>query len=326
MSGGSARARSCVTVTTPAKINLFLSVRGVRPDGYHEIVTVLQTVALHDTLTCRIAGPPGQGHHPAARRGMRLGLVHDAGPAVPDDGDNLVLRAARRLGEHIRIVDPNGPRANGPSTEFELAKRIPVAGGMAGGSADAAAALVALNELWACNLDRDGLRGIAAEIGSDVPFCVVGGTGLATGTGVDFVRVLCRGTFHWVIACADEPLSTAAVYRTWDERCEPNEVEPDAVLAALSTQDPEALGAALHNDLQPAAEALRPELVGARHRLLDAGALGAIVSGSGPTLVALAADAGHAATIADRVRGDFHRVLVTTSPAGGPMLETCDGA
>lgn len=315
---------SRVSVHVPAKINLFLAVRGLRDDGYHELTTVLQTVDLRDELELRLSGPPGRGHHPASRGRMRLQL-EAGGAAVPTDGSNLAVRAAHRLGHATNVINEAASTENGdaavPVTHLRLRKTIPVAGGMAGGSADAAAALVGLNVLWDCNLSREALRDLAADLGSDVPFCVVGGTALATGRGTGFAQVLCRGAFHWVVGIADTELSTRDVYAAWDERCAPSEVEPDAVLAALRTEDPEALGAALHNDLETAAFALRPELAQRKRALLRAGALGAVLSGSGPTLLGLCEDAVHAARVAARVRHHFARVEVVRSPAGGPTVE-----
>ena len=326
----------CVSVRVPAKLNLFLSVRGRRPDNFHELVTVFQSVSVYDKVRAGLIGPPGQGHHPAARRRMRVALWHDAGTSVPSGTDNLAVQAARALGHAtgvidlafvdaraLRPADPEVEPAALPYTVIDLRKSIPVSAGMAGGSADAAAALVALNELWACELTRDDLRAVGAELGSDVPFCVVGGTALATGRGTALAQVLCRGTFHWVVCTAAEPLATADVYRSWDRCCSVNEVQPDAVLQALRNSDAEALGAALHNDLEPAAFALRPSLAEEKDALLDAGALGAVLSGSGPTLLALAASAEHATEIADRVKGSFAAVQTASSPAGGPEIGAC---
>lgn len=330
-----------VAVRVPAKLNLFLAVRGRMPDGYHELVTVLQTVSLFDELQAGLVGPPGRGHHPAGRLRMRVELRHDATAGMPPAADNLAARAAVALGRASGMLETSavaavgarngesaargraasrsrGAEAHEPRTVLDLRKGIPVAGGMAGGSADAAAALVALNEVWGCEFTRDELRAVGADIGSDVPFCLVGGTALATGRGTSLARVLCRGTFHWVVCQAAEPLRTADVYRSWDRHCQPSEYEPDAVLQALRSQDAVALGAALHNDLEPAAYALRPELEMDKKALLDAGALGAVLSGSGPTLLALGADAPAARTIAERVTGRFPRVAVASSPAGGP--------
>jgi 4-diphosphocytidyl-2-C-methyl-D-erythritol kinase len=320
---------ACVRVRVPAKVNLFLAVRGLRSDGYHELVTVMQTVGLHDELRVGVVGPPGRGHHPAARRRMGVELWTGDTEGLPCVGENLAVRAAGALGSATGTIEVTAVEADRPvvgtevRTVIDLRKEIPVAGGMAGGSADAAAALLALNELWGCALDRDALRELAADLGSDVPFCVVGGTALATGRGTALAQVLCRGTFHWVIGTAAEPLSTAAVYRSWDERCTPSEVEPDAVLAALRNQDAEALGAALHNDLQEAAFALRPSLAEDRQALLDAGALGAVLSGSGPTMLALAPSRAAAEALAAAVEGRFTRTVVASSPAGGPELRPC---
>lgn len=326
----------CVSVRAPAKVNLFLSVRGRRSDGYHELVTVLQSVSLYDRVRTGLIGPPGQGHHPAARRRMRVALWHDAGDEVPSGVDNLAVKAARALGHAagvidlafvdaraLRLADPEVETATSPYTVIDLRKSIPVGAGMAGGSADAAATLVALNELWGCDLSRDDLRTVGAELGSDVPFCLVGGTALATGRGTALAQVLFRGTFHWVVCRSAEPLSTAEVYKSWDRCCSVNEVQPDAVLQALRSSDAEALGAALHNDLEPAAQALRPGLVEAKQSLLDAGALGAVLSGSGPTMLGLAASAEDAAAICARVQDQFSSVEVARSPAGGPEIGPC---
>ncbi len=316
-----------VAVRVPAKVNLFLSVRGIRDDGYHELTTVLQTVGVFDELRASLAGPPGRGQHPAARRHMRLELAHDDIAGLPAASENLAMRAALALARAAGVIDgAPSVREGGPRTVIELDKAIPVAGGMAGGSADAAAALVALNELWGCALPRERLKELGAELGSDVPFCVVGGTALATGRGTSLARVLCRGEFTWLALLDDEPLSTAAVYREWDARCAPSEVEPDAVLQALRACDPEALGAALHNDLEPAAFALRPDLAERKRLLLDAGAFGAVLSGSGPTMLGLAAGPAHAREIAARLSPDIGRTVIATSPAGGPELRRDAGA
>lgn len=311
-----------VSVRVPAKVNLFLVVRGRRADGYHELVTVLQTVSVFDELRAEVVGPPGRGHHPAGRRRMRVEIRHERIDGLPPPRENLAASAAVALGRLTGMeADPGATDdSTEPRTVVNLRKNIPVAGGMAGGSADAAAALVGLNELWGCELTRDELRDLAEMLGSDVPFCVVGGTALATGRGTALARVLCRGTFHWVICQADQPLSTADVYRSWDRSCRPSQAEPDAILQALRGEDTVALGAALHNDLEPAAFALRPELEGDKKALIDAGALGAVLSGSGPTLLALAADAEGAQRIATDVADRFLRVVTAHSPAGGPEL------
>ncbi len=313
-----------VTVRVPAKVNLFLAVRGRRDDGYHEVVTVMQSMSLHDELRVGFVGPPGRSHHPAARRRMRVELWHDPIAGLPPGRDNLAVRAALALGAATGVCDlssaETGDRST-PRTVIDLAKGIPVAAGMAGGSADAAAALVALNRLWGCDLPQEELQAVAASIGSDVPFCIAGGTALATGRGDVLAQVLCRGTFHWVVCEAFQPLEAAAVYRSWDRHCRPSHVEPDAILVALRGKDPTGLGAALHNELEAAAFALRPELHRHKDALLAAGALGAILAGSGPTLVGLAADGAGADRLAARVAGLFKQVVVARSPAGGPDVQ-----
>jgi 4-diphosphocytidyl-2-C-methyl-D-erythritol kinase len=320
---GRSAPSACVRVRVPAKVNLFLAVRGLRPDGYHELVTVLQTVSIHDTVLARLDGSPGSAQHPAARRFMEFAFTQEATPDVPADAGNLAVRAARQLMGLVGVgTAERAGEADVPVTRLHLTKRIPVAAGMAGGSADAAAALLALNQLWGTELDRDELRTVAAELGADVPFCVTGGTALATGTGTATAQVLTRGVYHWVVGISDQALSTPTVYRTFDEVGTPSEAEPDAVLQALRTGDTEALGAALHNDLECAAFHLRPELRASRDAMIEAGALGALVSGSGPTLVGLASSAQHAVELADRMRERFDRVEVAVSPAGGPELAT----
>jgi len=317
--GTSQASQVIVRVRVPSKLNLFLAVRGRRPDGYHELMSVLQTLSIYDTVEAELVGPGAS--HPAARRFMDLTFTHDAVAGVPTDGDNLAVRAARRMMEATGVgsADRNG-QPEVPLTRLHLEKAIPVAAGMAGGSADAAATLVALNKLWGAALGTNELRTLAAELSSDIPFCVGGGTALATGTGVSVAQVLARGSYAWVVGISEKPLSTGQVFATFDEVGTPSDAEPDAVLQALRTADAEALGAALYNDLEVAAFHLRPELADAKEAMLAAGALGAIISGSGPTVLGLAASAHHAHLLAEEVGDRFDRVEVALSPAGGPEL------
>ena len=328
---------STIRVRVPAKVNLLLGVGPRRPDGYHDVVTVLQTVSLHDVLTLTLHDDVN-GAHPALRSRMQVSLtLGDSGGAdgVPADDRNLVLVAARLLMAHLGMGGVDGERTveasaypmaggggpgGGPRTRLQLDKRIPVAAGMAGGSADAAAALVGLNRLWRSGLDVDELSGIAALAGSDVPFCVTGGTALATGTGTSVVRALTRTRMHWVVGIDRSPLSTADVYAAFDDLPAPPPVDPHPVLKALRAGDVDALAGLVRNDLEPAAIVLRPALAARRDAMLEAGALAALVSGSGPTMLGLARDADHAAAIAGQVRGHFDAVEVVTSPAGGPEL------
>lgn len=310
-----------VDVRVPAKVNLFLAVRGLREDGYHELVSIMQTISLRDSVVASMAGDPAN-LHPAARRLLKVEFSHDGTSGVPGGPDNLVVRAANtllgRLGGSAEASTVRDDHAL--VTRVHLDKHIPVAAGMAGGSADAAATLVALNALWDGGLEKDELRGLAAQLGADVPFCVTGGTALATGTGTATAQVLCRGVFHWVVGMSDEPLSTPAVYQAFDDVGTPTEMEPDVVLQALRTGDAEVLGASLHNDLDAAAFHLRPTLREARDAMIEAGALGAIVSGSGPTVIALAEDRITATRIHAAVEHHFDRCEVATSPNGGPTL------
>ncbi|WP_018218495.1 4-(cytidine 5'-diphospho)-2-C-methyl-D-erythritol kinase [Salinispora vitiensis] len=272
-----------VRVRVPAKINLHLGVGPLRGDGYHELNTVYHAISVHDELT--------------ARRGDTLSLTM-AGEGTGDlalDESNLVIRAARALASSAGVP---------PHARLHLRKQIPLAGGLAGGSADAAAALVACDALWGTGLSRDELAEIAAGLGSDVPFLIHGGTALGTGRGEAVSPVLARPTvWHWVVAVADGGLSTPVAYRELDRLREAGAAGPplgstDTLLAALRQSDPRVLAAALGNDLQDAALALRPSLAATLKAGEAAGALAGIVSGSGPTCVFLATGAADAERIA----------------------------
>lgn len=293
-----------VFVRAPAKINLALRVGPVRPDGYHELATVFHAVSLYDDLSARPA------------RDIELEVV-GATDGVPMDGRNLAVRAARLLAERTGVV---------AGARLRITKRIPVAAGLAGGSADAAATLVACDALWRTGLTRERLRDLAAELGSDVPFAVLGGTALGTGRGERLTPALARGEHHWVLACVDGGLSTPAVYTESDRlragRTVPRTRVSDAMMQALRTGDSRALGPCLVNDLQPAAVSLRPGL----ERILEVGrsegALGGIVSGSGPTVVFLVRDPEAALdlSVALSASGTVSRVERVTGPVHGARL------
>ncbi|NHA67592.1 4-(cytidine 5'-diphospho)-2-C-methyl-D-erythritol kinase [Phycicoccus flavus] len=261
-----------VTVRVPAKVNLELVVGPRREDGYHALATVYQAVSLYDDVTVA----------PADEWGVSVSGPLAAG--VPTDGRNLALVAAHLLAE----------RHDGDPAHVSIRKGIPVAGGMAGGSADAAATVVALDHLWALGLDRDELESLAAEVGSDVPFLVGGGTAMGSGRGELLAPVLARGTYHWVFALTDEGLSTPEVYAECDRLREGTDVpEPvctPALMAALRSGDPHELAAQLTNDLEAAAVSLRPALGETLASGMEYGALGGIVSGSGPTVAFLVED------------------------------------
>lgn len=258
-----------VTVRAPAKVNLQLSVGPPGADGYHDLATVFHAVSLYDDV---VASPAED---------ITVSL-ETPDPSVPVDDDNLAVRAANALAEHTGIDE---------GVHLRLVKRIPVAAGMAGGSADAAAALVACDALWGTALSRDELAELAADLGSDVPFALLGGTAIGTGRGTLLSPVLGRGEFHWVFAIAGEGLSTPSVYRECDRlRAGLDVPEPaidERLMAALRSGDARALGAALSNDLQEAAVSLRPALAQTIDAASELGALGAIVSGSGPTVAFL---------------------------------------
>ena len=234
---------------------------------------------------------------------------------VPLDGTNLAARAVLLLAART---------GNDPAVRIELTKGIPVAGGCAGGSADAAAALLGCDALWGPALSRAELTDLAAELGSDVPFSLHGGTALGTGRGECLTPVLGTGDYAWVLALADGGLSTPAVYGELDRQRALSagavgDPDPSPVLAALRSGDPVELGRALHNDLQPAALALRPQLRELLQAGKDLGALGATVSGSGPTVALLARDTGHATALAAAIDGRFgcRAVRTATGPVAG---------
>lgn len=277
-----------VRVRVPAKVNLHLGVGPVRPDGYHELQTVYQAISLYDELT--------------ARRGDTLTLTMEGegtGELALDES-NLAVRAALRLAEYAGVP---------PHVRMHLRKQIPVAAGLAGGSADAAAALVACDALWGTGVPRQELALLAAGLGADVPFLIHGGTALGTGYGEQVSPVLASGgQWHWVVAISDGGLSTPLVYRELDRLRAAGVApaplpSPEALLAALRQRDPEVLAAALGNDLAVAAVNLRPALRTVLSAGMAAGALAGLVSGSGPTCVFLARDAADAAAVAGRLEG-----------------------
>ncbi len=284
----------------PAKLNLHLSVGPRRPDGFHELTTVFHAVGLFDELTARRAGA------------LSLTVTGEGAADLPLDATNLAARAVCALAERT---------GDDPAVALALHKGIPVAGGCAGGSADAAAALVACDALWGSGLSRDELAEVGAGLGSDVPFALHGGTALGTGRGERLTAVLGHGTYSWVLALAEGGLSTPAVYDELDRRREHGPVtvagDPAGVLAALRAGDPALLGRALSNDLQAAAVALRPRLRALLASGDDLGALGAVVSGSGPTVAFLARDETHAVALAAALAG--HDVCRSVRRADGPV-------
>jgi 4-diphosphocytidyl-2-C-methyl-D-erythritol kinase len=291
-----------VRVRVPAKVNLHLAVGPLRPDGYHELVTVFHAVDLYD----EVVATPAEG--------IELAITGDGAVDVPADQHNLAWQAAALL----------AARAGAPANvRLEVKKAIPVAGGMAGGSADAAAALVACNKLWRTGWSRTSLSELAAELGSDVPFGLLGGTAVGTGRGERLTAVATNTTLHWVFALAEQGISTAAAYRVMDRLGGGSATPPGAILEALHEGDPKLIAARLYNDLQPAALSLVPAL----QRTLDAGrelgALGGVVSGSGPTCAFVAASRDDAVRLAAALaaEGPCRAVRIATGPTRGAQVE-----
>ncbi|MFJ9726066.1 4-(cytidine 5'-diphospho)-2-C-methyl-D-erythritol kinase [Streptomyces sp. NPDC101209] len=294
-----------VTVRVPAKVNVQLAVGAARPDGFHDLANVFLAVGLYDEVTVT----------PAEE--LRVTCEGADAEQVPLDRTNLAARAAIALAERRGIE---------PAVHLHIAKDIPVAGGMAGGSADGAGALLACDALWRTGASRAELLAICAELGSDVPFSLVGGAALGTGRGEQLTALEVGGTFHWVFAMAGRGLSTPAVFREFDRLTAgldvPEPVASQELLDALAKGDADALAAAVSNDLQPAALSLFPELADTLATGRAAGALAALVSGSGPTTAFLARDARSAAKVAEALEtsGTCRTVRTTSGPAPGARV------
>ena len=289
-----------MTVRVPAKLNLQLAVGPPRADGYHDLVTVFHAVSLFDELTAEPAGRDG------------VTVTGEGADRVPANRDNLALRALAALRKAAAgAAGPGG-------VHNTIAKRIPVAAGLAGGSGDAAAALVACNELWNGRLGQPQLLEIAARVGSDVAFALLGGTAVGRGRGEQVTPALAPATqYHWVLAFADGQLSTPEVYAALDrlraagpagaaDPVAPAPAQPDldaALMAALRSGDAARVGQRLSNDLQTAAVSLFPALRKTLAAGLERGALGALVAGSGPTCMFLAANAERALELAVSLSG-----------------------
>lgn len=299
-----------VTVRVPAKVNLQLSVGPRESDGFHNLVTVFQAISIYDDITVTFA---------PAKSGVSISISGDQRHGVPADESNLAMKAIALMAkEYDLVIDAH----------VEIKKSIPVAGGMAGGSADAAAAIVAIDYLYSLGMSREEMSEVAAQLGSDVPFMLSGGTAIGTGHGDQLTAALSRGTYHWVLALSSVGLSTPAVYGECDRlRSELDIAEPatnEQLMQALLAADPKAVGAHLINDLQAAACSLRPAL----RLVLDVGqeygALGALVSGSGPTVAFLVSDeeAGLDLAVALTASGVVGSVARAYGPVAGAKVLT----
>jgi len=312
-------------VRVPAKINLQLSVGPLRADGYHDVVTVYHAVALFDEITVS----------PADRTSVEV--TGEGVASVPLGPTNLAVKAATALAKATGRRGRAGSGASAPRSrtgvKIEIRKRIPVAAGLAGGSADAAGALVACNELWRTGLQASELAEIAATLGSDVPFALSGGTAVGLGRGEQLTTALAAGSYSWVLAFGATGLATPDVYAACDRlraarkpgdgssAAKPPELSNE-LMAALRSGDPVQVGPLLSNDLQPAALSLQPLLRRALAAGKEHGALGAIVSGSGPTCAFLASDADAASELAVGITGAgvCRAVVQVTGPAPGACL------
>ena len=324
-----------ITARVPAKLNLQLAVGPPRADGYHDLVTVFHAVSLFDRVTVEPAGRDA------------VTVTGEGAGRVPADGDNLALRAVAALRAAVRDSGTGTP-----GVRVTIAKKIPVAAGLAGGSADAAAALVACNELWAGGLTQQQLCEVGATVGSDVAFALLGGTAVGRGRGEQLTPALVPATqYHWVLAFADGQLSTPEVYATLDRLRTARSADPGspsgpagaegpavpaaaaaagaagpgldaALMSALRAGDARRVASRLSNDLQPAAVSLFPALRKTLAAGLDLGALGALVAGSGPTCVFLAASSERALDLAVAMSGAgvCRSVARVTGPVPGAAV------
>lgn len=304
-----ARRRS-VTVRAPGKINVYFRVGALQHDGYHNVASLYQAVSLCEEVTAE---------HSEEFSVRFSGPIDTTGLAT--DGSNLAIRAARLLAEHTGYDG---------GVALTVLKRVPIAGGMGGGSADAAATLVACDELWGTGLGRSGLLPLAAALGADVPFALEGGTAVGTGRGDELSPALAKGAFHWVLALSDAGLSTPEVYHALDQHRDrhaqdlgpqPDLVKVDtAVLQAVRVGDADSLADAMHNDLQTAALKLAPDLMELLELGESRGALAGIVSGSGPTVAFLAQDAQAASELRGVLTRAGVRALMVTGPVHGARV------
>ncbi|WP_299167705.1 4-(cytidine 5'-diphospho)-2-C-methyl-D-erythritol kinase [uncultured Arthrobacter sp.] len=279
-----------VRVKAPGKINVSLRVGPPREDGYHSVASVYLAVSLYEEIT---ATATDDGAITVTVDGQ--GSLNLPTEEIPLDASNLAARAAALLAELSE---------NSTGVHLNITKRVPIAGGMGGGSADAAAALLACDALWNSGFSRDELAKIAIDLGADVPFALIGGTAVGVGVGEQLTPAISKTPLHWVLVPSAFGLSTPAVYRTLDDlRLTNGEVPPEIpeidpqILSAMRSGDAHALADLLHNDLQAAALELAPELKDILAAGKDAGALAGIVSGSGPTVAFLAESEEHASTV-----------------------------
>jgi 4-diphosphocytidyl-2-C-methyl-D-erythritol kinase len=299
-----------VHAKAPGKINVFLKVGSLLPDGYHDVAIAYQAVSLYEEVRAYAADDFS---------------VDVAGTVelsrVPTDASNIAIKAARLLARRT------GYRGG---VHLEIGKHVPVTGGMGGGSADAAATLLACDTLWGTELPREDMIALAAQLGADVPFAFTGGTAIGTGRGDQLSPALAQGQFQWVLVLADFGLSTPAVYSELDRHrdrhsqdifpADPLPFVDSTVLQALRAGDPHQLAETLHNDLQAPALHLEPSLASVLELGEENGALAGIISGSGPTIAFLAADLDNALELQIALSAARLNVVRVTGPVHGARL------
>jgi 4-diphosphocytidyl-2-C-methyl-D-erythritol kinase len=297
-----------VIARVPAKVNLQLAVGPLGTDGFHEVTTVFQAISLFDDVTVETA---------AENNGISIQVTGQTSTGVPSDSSNLAVKAATLMIKNYDLPS---------DINIKLKKEIPVAGGMAGGSADAAGVIVGLDSLFELGLSRDEMEMVGSKIGADVPFSICGGVAIGTGRGDQITPALFKGNYNWVLALSGQGLATPSVYAECDRLREglsiSTPVVSEQLMQALRAGDAKALGKSLSNDLQPAACSLRPALRLVLDVGLDYGALGGIVSGSGPTVAFLVKDDEHAMdlTVALSSSGVISSVVRATGAVAGARI------
>lgn len=302
--------RTSVHVKAPGKVNVFLKVGAIDDTGYHDVAIAYQAVSLYEDVRVTDASDFSievSGSVELSR--------------VPLDGSNIAIKAARMLAARTGYTG---------GAHIEIQKNVPVTGGMGGGSADAAATLLACDALWGTELPREEMLDLARKLGADVPFAFTGGTAIGTGRGDELSPALAQGTFHWVFALADFGLSTPAVYTELDEHrmrhaqdifpADPRPTVETNVLQALRAGDPHMLAEAMHNDLQAPALHLEPSLASVLELGEQNGALAGIVSGSGPTVAFLTADLDSALELQVALSAAQLNVVRATGPVHGARI------
>lgn len=301
--------------SAPGKINIYFKVGALQPNGYHEVLSVYQALDLRETVAV--------SESENWQVSVSGNLSDEQIASVPTGEDNLVVRAAKTIATLARLQTEQ-------CLSFEITKNVPVAGGMGGGSADAAAAMLAVDKLWGTEIDGEALMNAAAALGADIPFSFLGGTAIGVGKGDELEPIDGVQKLHWVLVPMDAGLSTPRVYAKLDEmrklrgedpEAVPAPVRPSDLIQAIQNGDAREVALLLHNDLQEAAVALMPELADTMRAGLAAGALASMVSGSGPTVAMLAESEESAESIANQLAFEGYIAIPTFGPAKGTLME-----